>query len=138
MSVDLGKAEEIVDQRSRVIIIIIIFKTVERLHIRGEHGQHVEELDVEVDEVSSLPDDSLHSTIGDHCFISSHVVISGSCVVGDNVFMGVNALCHDSLTIADECLIGAGAVISRDTAYQQVFVPVSTTVFPKTSEETGF
>lgn len=79
-----------------------------------------------------------HSVIGRHCFISSHVVISGSCKVGDNVFLGVNSTIHDGISIGDRCLIGAGAIISRTTDAESVYVPVATKVFPKTSEEVGF
>jgi len=79
-----------------------------------------------------------HTTIGDHCFIASHVVISGSCKVGNNCFIGVNATFHDSLTIAEECLVGAGAIISKNTNPMEVFVPASTKPFPKNSEEIGF
>lgn len=79
-----------------------------------------------------------HSVIGHHCFISSHVVISGSCKIGNNVFIGVNSTLHDNLTIGDECLIGAGAVISKNTEPKSVYVPQATKVFPKTSDEVGF
>ncbi len=79
-----------------------------------------------------------HSAIGSHCFISSHVVISGNCKVGKNVFIGVNATLHDGLNIGDFCLIGAGAVISKDTKEREVYVPVSTKPFPKTSDQIGF
>jgi sugar O-acyltransferase (sialic acid O-acetyltransferase NeuD family) len=79
-----------------------------------------------------------HSTIGNHCFLSSHVVVSGSCRIGDHVFIGVNATIHDSVEIAQETLIGAGAVVSKSTREKEVFVPYSTKVFPKNSQELGF
>ena len=79
-----------------------------------------------------------HSTIGDHCFISSHVVVSGSCRIGNNVFVGVNATFHDSLTILDECLIGAGALITKSTKPKEVYLPSRTKPFPKDSEALGF
>lgn len=60
------------------------------------------------------------STIGDHCFISSHVVVSGHCKVGDYSFLGVNATLRDGITIGAENVIGAGAVILKDTAFQAV------------------
>lgn len=79
-----------------------------------------------------------HSKIGNHCFISSHVVISGSCHIGNNVFMGVNATVHDSITIEDYCLVGAGAVISKNADEKSVFVPPSTKVFKRNSDEIDF
>ena len=79
-----------------------------------------------------------HSIIGEHCFISSHVVVSGSCTVGSNVFIGVNSTLHDSLTIGDECLIGAGAIISKNTTSRGVYITQPTKVFPKASDKIGF
>ncbi|MBX3662279.1 MAG: acetyltransferase [Burkholderiales bacterium] len=79
-----------------------------------------------------------HSTIGNHCFISSHVVVSGSCHIGDNCFLGVNSTLHDSLNIGAENLIGAGAVIARDTRAREVYVPNATKVFPKPSDQLEF
>src|SRR5690606_11663854 len=79
-----------------------------------------------------------HSSIGDHCFIASHVVVSGSCRVENNVFIGVNATLHDSTVIAEECLVGAGAIITKDTKPKEVFVPTATKAFPKNSDQIGF
>lgn len=79
-----------------------------------------------------------HSTIGRHCFISSHVVVSGSCRVGDNSFLGVNATLHDNITLGAENLIGAGAIIAKDTKDREVYVPSATKAFPKTSDQLEF
>jgi len=79
-----------------------------------------------------------HSVVGDHCFISSHVVISGCCKIGNNVFIGVNATFHDSITIAEECLIGAGSLITKDTKPKEVYLTPKTKLFPKDSETLGF
>lgn len=55
-----------------------------------------------------------HSSIRDHCFISSHVVVSGFCTVGESCFIGVNATFGNNLEVGDDCLIGAGALIAKD------------------------
>jgi sugar O-acyltransferase (sialic acid O-acetyltransferase NeuD family) len=55
------------------------------------------------------------STIEDHCFIASHVVISGNCRIGHHTFVGVNATFRDGVTVAPRCVIGAAAVVMRDT-----------------------
>lgn len=55
-----------------------------------------------------------HSIIQDNCFISSHVVISGSCNIGMNCFFGVNATLGNDVTIGADCLLGAGATITKD------------------------
>jgi sugar O-acyltransferase (sialic acid O-acetyltransferase NeuD family) len=75
------------------------------------------------------------STIGDHCFISSHVVVSGHVHVQPYCFIGVNATLRNGLTIGSETLIGAGAVIMKDTDPKSVYVPDRTAVFPRTSDK---
>ena len=61
--------------------------------------------------------------VQDHCFITSHVVISGRVRVEEYCFIGVNATLRNSITIGKESLIGAGAVIMRDTEPGSVYVP---------------
>lgn len=74
-------------------------------------------------------------TIDDHCFISSHVVISGHVRVGHHCFIGVNATLRNSITIAPETLIGAGAVIMKSTRERGVYLPARAELFPKPSDE---
>ncbi|MFI4941764.1 MAG: acetyltransferase [Burkholderiales bacterium] len=75
------------------------------------------------------------SVIEDHCFISSHVVVSGHVRIGPYCFVGVNATLRNSLTIAESTLIGAGAVIMKSTAAKSVYVANRTELFPKRSDE---
>lgn len=63
-----------------------------------------------------------HSVIKDHCFITSHCVVSGYCEVGEYSFLGVNSTIANNLQIAKNCIIGAGAVIVKDTDEGQVYV----------------
>jgi sugar O-acyltransferase (sialic acid O-acetyltransferase NeuD family) len=60
--------------------------------------------------------------LDDHCFVSSQVVLSGRVHVGARCFLGVNSCVRQGVTIAPDCLVGAGAVILRDTQPGQVFV----------------
>lgn len=76
-----------------------------------------------------------HSTVGDHCFISSHVVVSGHVTIQNNCFLGVNATLRNAITIGPESLIGAGAIIMKDTEAKSVYVPKRTEVFLKKSDE---
>ena len=62
-----------------------------------------------------------HTRIGSHNFFSSHVVISGSVVVGDRCFFGVNSTVRDNIVIEDENIIGAGALITKNTKRQDVY-----------------
>jgi sugar O-acyltransferase (sialic acid O-acetyltransferase NeuD family) len=75
------------------------------------------------------------STIGDHVFVSSHVVVSGHVQIGINCFIGVNATIGNGITIAPFTLVGAGALIMKDTAPRAVFAPSRTESFRKTSDQ---
>jgi len=61
------------------------------------------------------------SVIGDHCFIASHVVVSGNVRIGPYSFLGVNSTVRDGVTIAPRCVIGAGALVMRDTEEGAVY-----------------
>jgi sugar O-acyltransferase (sialic acid O-acetyltransferase NeuD family) len=75
------------------------------------------------------------SVIEDHCFISSHVVISGHVRIGPYCFIGVNATLRNSITVAQETLIGAGAVVMKDTVEKGVYMPQRAQLFPKKSDQ---
>ena len=65
-----------------------------------------------------------HDTvIEDHCFLAPHSVVSGWVRIRNNCFIGVNATLRNSITIAPETLVGAGAVITNDTAERGVYLP---------------
>jgi sugar O-acyltransferase (sialic acid O-acetyltransferase NeuD family) len=63
-----------------------------------------------------------HVVIKDHCFVSSHAVISGNVTVEENCFLGVNSTIRNGITIAREGVIGAGAVIMKDTTERGVYL----------------
>ena len=75
------------------------------------------------------------AVIEDHCFLASHIVVSGYVRIGNNCFIGVNATLRNSITIAPETLIGAGAVIMKDTVEKGVYLPQRAELFSKTSDE---
>ncbi len=75
------------------------------------------------------------AVIEDHCFIASHIVVSGYVRIGNNCFIGVNATLRNSITIAPETLIGAGAVIMKDTVAKGVYLPQRAELFSKKSDE---
>ena len=75
------------------------------------------------------------ATIEDHCFITSHVVVSGYVRVGTRSFIGVNATLRNSITIAPQTLIGAGAIIMKDTKLKEVYLPERAKLFGKSSDE---
>ncbi|MFH1957624.1 MAG: acetyltransferase [bacterium] len=75
------------------------------------------------------------SVIEDHCFITSHVVVSGNVHISKYCFIGVNATLRNSITIAAETLIGAGAIIMKDTVEKGVYVPQRTPLFKINSDK---
>ncbi len=79
-----------------------------------------------------------HSIIHDHNFISSHVVISGHCEIMSYCFIGVNATLHNNVIIERENLIGAGAIITKNTEYKGVYLPPASVKIKKNSDELNF
>jgi sugar O-acyltransferase (sialic acid O-acetyltransferase NeuD family) len=75
------------------------------------------------------------SVIEDHCFLASHIVVSGHVHIQRNCFIGVNATLRNSITIAPETLIGAGAIIMKDTTEKGVYLPHRAELFDKTSDQ---
>lgn len=67
-----------------------------------------------------------HSVIEDHCFITSHVVVSGGCRVGSYSFIGVNSTLRDHITIGQSNMIGAGCLILANTEDNNVFMEKNT------------
>ena len=75
------------------------------------------------------------SVIEDHCFVSSHVVISGHVRVGAYSFLGVNSTLAHRVRVAPSTLVGAGAVITKDTEESAIYVPPRSTKLDKRSDE---
>jgi sugar O-acyltransferase (sialic acid O-acetyltransferase NeuD family) len=75
------------------------------------------------------------SVIEDHCFIASHIVVSGHVHIHSYCFIGVNATLRNSITIAPETLIGAGAIIMKNTIEKGVYMPQRAELFKKRSDE---
>lgn len=75
------------------------------------------------------------STIEDHCFVASQVVISGNVTIGASSFVGVNATFRDGVKVAPRNVIGAGALIMKDTEEGAVYSARGTEVRPMKSWE---
>jgi sugar O-acyltransferase (sialic acid O-acetyltransferase NeuD family) len=56
-----------------------------------------------------------HSVIKDHVSFTSHVVLSGHCIVEPFSFFGVNATIRDGVHIAEGTLVAMSASITKDT-----------------------
>jgi sugar O-acyltransferase (sialic acid O-acetyltransferase NeuD family) len=62
-----------------------------------------------------------HSKIKSNCFITSHVVVSGGCLIGERTFIGVNSTLRDHIKIGEANMIGAGSLILSDTEDNSVY-----------------
>ena len=67
-----------------------------------------------------------HSSINDHSFLASHIVVSGGVEIGEQCFIGVNATLRDHIKIGDRCVIGAGALILGDAEPEGVYIGKAT------------
>ena len=68
-----------------------------------------------------------HQTvIHDHCFVSSHCVLSGYCEIGERSFLGVNCTFADHVKVGKDCLIGAGALITKSTGDGLIYPGLAT------------
>jgi len=64
-----------------------------------------------------------HQTqIQDHCFISSHVVISGFCNIGASCFLGVNSSFNDGITMGKDSVTGNSTVIVKNLEEGSIYV----------------
>lgn len=67
-----------------------------------------------------------HSTIEDHCFLASHIVVSGGVKIEEQCFIGVNATLRDHIKIGKQCVLGAGTLILADTAAEGLHIGTAT------------
>jgi sugar O-acyltransferase (sialic acid O-acetyltransferase NeuD family) len=74
------------------------------------------------------------SVIEDHVFVSSHVVIAGYVTIEPNCFLGINATIRDEIRVARETLVGAGAIITKNTQEKGVYVPAKSELLQISSD----
>jgi sugar O-acyltransferase (sialic acid O-acetyltransferase NeuD family) len=75
-----------------------------------------------------------HATIGDHCWLASNCTISSTAVVEPFCFLGVNAAIGHAVTVGERSIVGAGAVLTRSTAANGVYIARDTDRFRLDSE----
>ena len=63
-----------------------------------------------------------HGKIMDHVFFTSHVVMSGHCLIMPYSFLGVNSTIRDTITIAQGSLVAMSAAVTKDTEEWGVYV----------------
>lgn len=93
-------------------------------------GNYIQESVILQAEVTVGDNSSIHmgsligheSTIGHSVFIAHAVSVSGCCTIGDGTFIGTNATVLPRVSIGKWCVVGAGAVVTRDVPDYSVVV----------------
>jgi sugar O-acyltransferase (sialic acid O-acetyltransferase NeuD family) len=63
-----------------------------------------------------------HGQIKDHVFFTSHVVLSGHCVVESYSFFGVNSTIRDYTKISQGTLVGMASAITKETDEWGIYI----------------
>jgi hypothetical protein len=63
-----------------------------------------------------------NAVVGENCFIFEGNVVQPFVRIGDGSFVGVNATFNDGVKVAPDNVIGAGALVTRDTEPGRVYV----------------
>lgn len=78
-----------------------------------------------------------HGEIKDHVFFTSHVVLSGHCLVESYSWFGVNATVRDYSHIAEGTLVAMSACITKNTEPWGVYMGIPAKKLSKPSNEVG-
>lgn len=65
-----------------------------------------------------------HSTIEDHVFITSHVVISGMCTIRKYSYLGVNSTLKDNIILDEGTVIGMSASVTKNTKGNSIYLGI--------------
>jgi sugar O-acyltransferase (sialic acid O-acetyltransferase NeuD family) len=63
-----------------------------------------------------------HSVIEDNIFFTSHVVVSGHCRIKRGSFLGVNSCIRDGITVGENCVVGMGSVVTKNTEADSTYI----------------
>jgi len=76
-----------------------------------------------------------HSSIDDHCWVAAGAVISGHSKILRNSFLGVSSTVVNSVTVGEFNIVGANAMISRNTKPNSVHLARSGEPFRYSSDD---
>lgn len=76
-----------------------------------------------------------HSSVAENCWIATGTVVSGQATVLRNSFLGVNSTVVNKVTVGEYNIVGAAAMISRDTKTYAVHLARSAEPFRYSSED---
>lgn len=71
---------------------------------------------------------------GSDCCLIAGAEVSGSCQLGDRVYIGPNACVRERLEIGEGCIVGMGAVVTKDVAPGMIVAGVPARVFGPVTE----
>ena len=75
------------------------------------------------------------SVIGDHAYISPNAAVGGTATIGAYSFLGLNASVRNGVSVAERCVVGAGAYVCRDTEPGAVIRPSRSECLAMSSSE---
>lgn len=76
-----------------------------------------------------------HSSVDDHCWVAAGTVVSGQAKVLRNTFLGVSSTVVNAVTVGEFNIVGASALISRDTKPHSVHLARSAEPFRYSSDD---
>lgn len=62
------------------------------------------------------------SVVEDDCFFGPDVTVCGFAKIGRSSFLGAKSCIADEISVAEDCVIGAGGVVLRNTTTRQVYL----------------
>ena len=73
--------------------------------------------------------------IGDHCLLSDGVSVGGSVSIGSCAYLGMRSIIRTRVSIGNDCVIGAGALMLEDAEDGSVYMGEPATLLPISSEK---
>ena len=80
---------------------------------------------------------TLVTIIENNCFLTSNITLGGHITIGANSFIGLSATINQRVKIGEECIIGAGTLITKDVNDKEVYAENSSKKLPQSSSEIG-
>ena len=76
-----------------------------------------------------------HSSVDNHCWVATGAVVSGQAMVMHNCFLGVSCTVVNAVTVGEFNIVGASALITRDTKPNSVHLARSAEPFRCSAED---
>lgn len=76
-----------------------------------------------------------HSSVDDHCWVAAGTVVSGQAKVLHHSFLGVGCTVVNGVTVGEFNIVGAGALITRDTKAHSVHLARSAEALRYSSDD---